>query len=65
MVAGTVPVGKTPHWVAASSDGKRAYVSNEGSNDVSVVDLTARTVIARSPRIRSVTNRHVGSHVFD
>jgi len=36
----TIAVGKQPHWVAASADGKRAYVTNEGSNDLSVVDLT-------------------------
>ena len=42
----TVAVGKAPHWSMASSDGRTAYVTNEGSNDVSVVDLTSRTVIA-------------------
>jgi YVTN family beta-propeller protein len=30
----------------SSSDGRTAYVTNEGSNDVSVVDLTSRTVMA-------------------
>ena len=28
------PVGKTPHWVAVSSDGRTAFVTNEGSNDL-------------------------------
>ena len=49
MVAATVAVGKTPHWVAASADSQTAYVTNEGSNDVSVVDLGRRTVVATIP----------------
>lgn len=36
----SVAVGKQPHWVSATGDGKHAYVTNEGSNDVTVVDLT-------------------------
>jgi len=36
----SIAVGKQPHWVAATGDGKSAYVTNEGSNDVTVVDLT-------------------------
>ena len=43
------PVGKTPHWVTLSSDGAMAYVSNEASNDVSVVDLARRAVVATIP----------------
>lgn len=35
----SVAVGKQPHWVATAGDGKSAYVTNEGSNDVTVVDL--------------------------
>ena len=38
-----IAVGKQPHWVAASADGRKAYVTNEGSNDVTVVDLAAGT----------------------
>jgi YVTN family beta-propeller protein len=37
--ARTIPVGKQPHWLAVSDDGKTAYVTNEGSNDVSVIDI--------------------------
>jgi YVTN family beta-propeller protein len=48
-VAGAVTVGKTPHWVGQSSDGTVAYVTNEGSNDVSVVQLPTRKVIATIP----------------
>lgn len=37
----SIGVGKQPHWVTVSGDGKTAYVSNEGSNDVSIVDLAS------------------------
>ncbi len=33
-----IAVGNQPHW-QASNDGKKVYVTNEGSNDVTVVDL--------------------------
>jgi YVTN family beta-propeller protein len=45
-LSGEVGVGKTPHWVAATFDARTAYVTNEGSNDVSVVDLENRRVRA-------------------
>jgi YVTN family beta-propeller protein len=35
----SIAVGKQPHWLDISADGKKLWVSNEGSNDVSVVDL--------------------------
>ncbi len=34
-----IPVGRQPHWMA--SDGRRVWVTNEGSNDVSIVDLAS------------------------
>jgi YVTN family beta-propeller protein len=37
----SIAVGKQPHWLARSDDGKTAYVTNEGSNDVSVVDIAS------------------------
>ena len=47
-----VPVGKQPHWMA--SDGKTAWVTGEGSNDLTVVDLASgstRTVaVGNAPR---------------
>ena len=46
---GTVKVGDMPHWIAASSDNHFAYVTNEKSNDVSMVDLTSNTVAATIP----------------
>ncbi len=49
-----IPVGKQPHWLAVSGDGKTAFVTNEGSNDVSVVDLasgkTTTITVGNAPR---------------
>ena len=49
----SIAVGKQPHWVAAG-DGKSVYVTNEGSNDVTIVDLASgqtRTVaVGNAPR---------------
>jgi YVTN family beta-propeller protein len=44
-----VKVGTMPHWIAATSDNRFAYVTNEKSNDVSVVDLTTSSVTATLP----------------
>jgi len=52
--ARSIAVGKQPHWATASGDGKTAYVTNEGSNDVTVVDVaTSRTTtiaVGNAPR---------------
>jgi YVTN family beta-propeller protein len=52
--ARSVAVGKQPHWATASGDGKKAYVTNEGSNDVTVVDLasgqTKTIAVGNAPR---------------
>ena len=45
----SITVGKLPHWIAISSDGRTAYVTDEGSNDVSVVDLGSQKVTATIP----------------
>jgi YVTN family beta-propeller protein len=48
-----IAVGKQPHW-QASVDGKTVYVTNEGSNDVTVVDVasgqTATIPVGTAPR---------------
>src|SRR5262249_1572059 len=48
-----VAVGKQPHW-QASNDGKKVYVTNEGSNDVTAVDLgtgeTTKIPVGTAPR---------------
>jgi YVTN family beta-propeller protein len=50
----TIPVGKLPHWLALSGDGRTAYVTNEGSNDLSVVELasgrTTSVAVGTAPR---------------
>lgn len=49
-----IGVGKQPHWLTVLGDGKTAYVTNEGSNDVSVVNLasgkTATIAVGNAPR---------------
>jgi YVTN family beta-propeller protein len=51
---GSVTLGKQPHWMTVSGDGKTAYVTNEGSNELSVVDLKTRKVetiaVGNAPR---------------
>ena len=45
-VVGTpIPVGTTPAWVAITPDGKHVYVTNNGSNNVSVIDTASNTVV--------------------
>jgi len=46
---GTVKVGQAPHWIATSGDGRIAYVTNEGSGDLSIVSLADRRVVATIP----------------
>jgi YVTN family beta-propeller protein len=50
----SIAVGKQPHWLAMASDGKTAYVTNEGSNDVSAVDIAsgkaATIAVGSAPR---------------
>jgi YVTN family beta-propeller protein len=50
----SIAVGKQPHWVDATADGKRLFVSNEGSNSVSVIDpasgVTATIAVGNAPR---------------
>jgi len=49
-----IAVGRQPHWMAATADGKRVYVTNEGSNDVTVVDpasgKTTTIAVGSAPR---------------
>jgi len=50
----SIPVGRQPHWVAASSDGGTMYVTNEGSNDLTIVDLATNSTrsvpVGNAPR---------------
>ena len=42
----TVPVGSTPWSIAFSPDGALAYVSNVGSDNVTVIDTASRSTVA-------------------
>jgi YVTN family beta-propeller protein len=46
-LVGSVPVGEDPHGVAASADGKFAYVANDNGCSLSVIDLAARKEVRR------------------
>ena len=48
-VTGTVKVGTLPHWIALAPGGRVAYVTNETSGDLSVVNLDTMTVTATIP----------------
>lgn len=59
----SIGVGKQPHWLDLSADGKKLWVSNEGSNDVSVVDLAGGPVhtVAVGNAPRKVTVQRVAA----
>jgi len=46
-VVGKAPTGEDPHGVAASSDGKLAFVANANGNSLSVIDVSARKEVRR------------------
>jgi len=45
QVVTDVKVGDMPHWIATTADNKLAYVTNENSNEISVVDIEAGKVV--------------------
>ena len=45
-VVSTIAVGQAPGEVAVSRDGRRAYVTNEDSSSVSVINLKTRRVVS-------------------
>lgn len=53
-VTRSIAVGKQPHWAAVSADGKTAYVINEGSNDLTMINLadgkTTTVAVGKAPR---------------
>jgi YVTN family beta-propeller protein len=57
-LAGSVDVGIAPDWVTLTPDGRSAYVANAGSNNVSVVDLTAMREVTRIP-VGQVPKRNI------
>src|SRR5579864_8284401 len=46
---GTIKVGDDPNWIAVRADSKVAFVSNRGSNTVSVLDLEHMTELRQIP----------------
>jgi YVTN family beta-propeller protein len=48
-VVKTVPVGTNPGGVAVTPDGTKVYVTNFGSNNVSVIARPGNTVVATVP----------------
>lgn len=46
VIGSPITVGSSPIWVAFAPDGKRAYVANQGSGTVSVIDTAKDTVMA-------------------
>jgi YVTN family beta-propeller protein len=48
-VVATVGVGFVPVHVSVSPDGANAYVTNAGSNSVSVIDTSTNTVMVTVP----------------
>jgi YVTN family beta-propeller protein len=48
-IAGEVPVGRTPGFVAIAPDGKFAYVANRAAGVVTVVDTAVDKVVATIP----------------
>ena len=45
-VTASIPVGKRPWGVAITADGRKLYVANGASDDVSVIDTATLTVVA-------------------
>jgi len=45
-VVATVPVGRSPAGVAASTKARRIFVTNPGSNEISAIDIATRQVVA-------------------
>jgi YVTN family beta-propeller protein len=61
---GTTHVGEAPDWLTFTADGSRCYISNAGSNAVSVLDVRSRKELTRIPvgavpkRIISVDSKY-------
>jgi YVTN family beta-propeller protein len=59
-----IPVGRNSNWVGFSPDGGRAVVSNTSSNDVSIIDVAQRKVVATVPVGKSSKRLAVGAIVL-
>jgi YVTN family beta-propeller protein len=47
QLLGWIPVGDDPNWITLTPDGKHAYVSNRGSDELSIIDIATRKEITR------------------
>ena len=45
-VIATIPIGNSPRGIAYDSGNKEMYISNSGSNTISVIDTSNYTVVA-------------------
>lgn len=43
----TIPTGDEPNWITFDREGKNAYVTNRGSNDLSIISLKDWSEVAR------------------
>lgn len=49
QVIRSINVGQQPYAIAVSPNGQRAFVTNQGDDTVSILDLTCQTVVATVP----------------
>jgi YVTN family beta-propeller protein len=66
-VAAIIPVGAGPADLKFNRAGTRAYVSNNGSSTLSVIDTSTKTVIATiptAPSPRSIAVNRAGTRVY-
>ena len=56
----TVPVGNAPDWLTFTPDSRRCYVSNAGSDSVSVIDIASRKELTQIP-VGKVPKRIIAS----
>ena len=59
-VIGTIPVGESPRYLVMDPEGRKLYVVNRDSNNISVIDKTAK----REEQVISVGRRPYGIAVF-
>lgn len=57
----TVPVGNAPSWAEITTDGRFCVLSNNRSDDVSIVDLASRAEAARIPAGRAPKHITLGA----
>lgn len=49
QVIRSINVGQQPYAIAVAPNGQRAFVTNQGDDTVSIIDLTCQTVVATVP----------------